>query len=804
MASFFSSLKEVFMTRLRASPLKKISSVIEQLTEIIEKRNEDDLWSFLSTQKGFRSEQFYADLSLLHYVAGREFETSEEADAWLSCALEQRNQDIENNSSGIGLRPLHCACEWGNIFGVEWLVSHGANVNVKSVAGRRTPFSYACASSIDTMKKMRYLEEHGCILSQSDIVWAAENKFSSSEKANEIFHYLVNVKELRVKTIETMVFKNTPLHRACSVGSIYGVKWLVEHNASINSVNKEGATPFMLACHSSIDRSLKVRYLGRNSADFGAKDSYLGRTALFYATRPLKCEDDAKDVLRYLVLEKGIDINFDNEKGMSPLLYACDKHPSFFIIQQLIELGAGVSARDKNQQNALHMAAKSHSIDKSVIDLLVEKGVDVTCQDRYGNTPYQVAHNGEMRALLRQHYDTARFSVLQQREVVRPDSIKVCVIGSEMAGKTTLVNSLLQLNEPPPKEDDRTPGVEIHYCTIPKVGKGSTWDFGAQPTFHSAHGLFFQQSNTLFCLVIPIRERKEMTSESVLRLLEKGRFWCAFSKAALRRLLPHLTSLIRLVVIFNLIGFHDEMRINVSIRLDEVVENLRKDFEDTFEISHVIKMDCSKSQSRCMDSCRKILKQIREEMLREADDVPKLCHAIEEYLSLPDDKRKKKPLAYFLTTDEFENWVANDVGIKLSEEEKKVAVEYLDSSGIIINLGRRICIRPLWLCRNVIGPLLASHNFVFGLPCENSGKASKKDMGSALRLFENYLTKKGTPSPFVVTVDEAIKVLIELDLCIQVKGMDGVYQINALSDEVPNDAWGEQSTMDVYRGQPFR
>ena len=28
------------------------------------------------------------------------------------------------------LRPLHCACKWGNIFGVEWLVSHGANINV--------------------------------------------------------------------------------------------------------------------------------------------------------------------------------------------------------------------------------------------------------------------------------------------------------------------------------------------------------------------------------------------------------------------------------------------------------------------------------------------------------------------------------------------------------------------------------------------------------------------------------------------------------------------------------------------------
>ena len=31
-----------------------------------------------------------------------------------------------------GLHPLHCACRWGNIFGVEWLVGHGANINVKS------------------------------------------------------------------------------------------------------------------------------------------------------------------------------------------------------------------------------------------------------------------------------------------------------------------------------------------------------------------------------------------------------------------------------------------------------------------------------------------------------------------------------------------------------------------------------------------------------------------------------------------------------------------------------------------------
>ena len=46
-------------------------------------------------------------------------------------------------------------------------------------------------------------------------------------------------------------------------------------------------------------------------------------------------------------------------------------------------------------------------------------------------------------------------------------------------------------------------------------------------------------------------------------------------------------------------------------------------------------------------------------------------------------REEKNPLAYFLTTKEFEKWVAEEVSITLSDDEKKVAVEYLDSSGIV-------------------------------------------------------------------------------------------------------------------------
>ena len=182
-----------------------------------------------------------------------------------------------------------------------------------------------------------------------------------------------------------------------------------------------------------------------------------------------------------------------------------------------------------------------------------------------------------------------------------------------MAGKTTFVNSLLQLNQPPPT--DRASGVGVYYCGNDKIGKGSWWDFGSQPIFHSAHGLLFQRSNTMFILILPVREKDNMTSEILLRQIEEGRFWCAFCKASMRRLRSDERSLIPLVVIFNLIGFNEKAGTEVRFQLKEIAEVLQREFGDTFEISLVIEMDCTKSQSHRMNDCRAKLKKNREKML---------------------------------------------------------------------------------------------------------------------------------------------------------------------------------------------
>ena len=70
--------------------------------------------------------------------------------------------------------------------------------------------------------------------------------------------------------------------------------------------------------------------------------------------------------------------------------------------------------------------------------------------------------------------------------------------------------------------------------------------------------------------------------------------------------------------------------------------------------------------------------------MQEAHGVPKLCHVIEQKLCLPNEEGKSS-LRNFMKSEEFVKWVVEDVGIRLNEDERKVSVEYLDSSGIVSN-----------------------------------------------------------------------------------------------------------------------
>ena len=182
-----------------------------------------------------------------------------------------------------------------------------------------------------------------------------------------------------------------------------------------------------------------------------------------------------------------------------------------------------------------------------------------------------------------------------------------------MAGKTTFVNSLLDLDLPPIDPDNRTAGVNVRTGCIPDVGNGSIWDFGAQPTFHGAHGLFFGPSNTIFVLVLCYCKDGEVVSEAIL--LQRGLYWLGFVKAARRPALSAEEARPYVVVLANVIGKEGE-NAEASFQLKRIVATLREEFADTFEISGVFEFDCSKSESEGMTACRAHLKELRQTVLK--------------------------------------------------------------------------------------------------------------------------------------------------------------------------------------------
>ena len=133
--------------------------------------------------------------------------------------------------------------------------------------------------------------------------------------------------------------------------------------------------------------------------------------------------------------------------------------------------------------------------------------------------------------------DEQKYAVLYAKGTVRPEIMKLCFIGKEGAGKTTLMEALKRgwlewaffANEKKPDdpecEDERTIGINVMTVYIPGVGWLSVWDYAGQGQFHKTHGLFFSSSNSIFILLVSLVKGEERRLCSVEELLEELQYW---------------------------------------------------------------------------------------------------------------------------------------------------------------------------------------------------------------------------------------------------------------------------------------
>jgi len=93
------------------------------------------------------------------------------------------------------------------------------------------------------------------------------------------------------------------------------------------------------------------------------------------------------------LLEKGADINAQNNNGNTPLHVAVWSSDPAMVVTRLIEKGADINAQDNNGLTPQYQAAMLRNL--KMVMLLLEKGADKEAQNNDGNTPLHVAtHSG--------------------------------------------------------------------------------------------------------------------------------------------------------------------------------------------------------------------------------------------------------------------------------------------------------------------------------------------------------------------------------------------------------------------------
>ena len=271
---------------------------------------------------------------------------------------------------------LQFAVWYGNLDTVRLLVNHGAKLDAKDQSGW-TPFRHAAAARKRDL--VEFFVGKGVDLPALHLAACVGD--------------LARVEAL-VKQGANVDAKDelgwTPLYWATCLARIEVAKFLVANGASVNVVTNDAGTPLMQAVMAG-DREL-VDLILSGGADINAK-SQDGRTALHYAA-----VYGYREVAEFLIA-KGADVNAKTNGGQTPLDVALLQNRAAMVemltakgaevstlaiaarmgdlarVKTLLEKGADINAQDNSGRTALHYAAERGF--KEIVEVLLAKGANV-------------------------------------------------------------------------------------------------------------------------------------------------------------------------------------------------------------------------------------------------------------------------------------------------------------------------------------------------------------------------------------------------------------------------------------------
>ncbi|VVC42744.1 Ankyrin repeat-containing domain,Ankyrin repeat [Cinara cedri] len=157
--------------------------------------------------------------------------------------------------------------------------------------------------------------------------------------------------------------------------------------ADANAADNQGKTALYWAAYKG--RKEVVKDLLAAGADANAADDQ-GKTALYWAA-----QDGHKEVVKDL-LAAGADANAADNQGKTALYWAAYKGYKE-VVKDLLAAGADANAADNQGVTALHKAAQDGH--KEVVKYLLAEGANPLLENRYGQSPTDLAESYEIRKI---------------------------------------------------------------------------------------------------------------------------------------------------------------------------------------------------------------------------------------------------------------------------------------------------------------------------------------------------------------------------------------------------------------------
>ncbi len=178
------------------------------------------------------------------------------------------------------------------------------------------------------------------------------------------------------------------LMRAAADSRADVVELLLQANADVNATNPLGGTALMYACKAG-DRA-SVNLLLTHGSEVNA-NSINGWTPIMLAA--VKGHDDIIEML----LQRGADPNSADIYGWTPLMRSVERNRPKSVRALLTSQATVVNARNEHGATALHYAVARGDVDMA--RWLVERGADMSAEDRAGRTPLDMANGRGHRAM---------------------------------------------------------------------------------------------------------------------------------------------------------------------------------------------------------------------------------------------------------------------------------------------------------------------------------------------------------------------------------------------------------------------